>query len=71
MKIRILKTIRGADDGIRVELYEAGTEYEVSEDLGTQLILAEAAEEITETPESAMPDEPETPEKPKPGRKRK
>lgn len=44
MKIRMLETALGADDGFTVRTYEAGVEYDVSEALAREFLGAKQAE---------------------------
>lgn len=53
MKIRMLATADGANDGFTVKSYKEGHVGEVSEDLGRAFISAGVAEEYSEPVETA------------------
>ena len=47
MKVRMLQTTKGAEDGINVVLYKEGLEYEMRDGLAKSLIAAKLAVEAT------------------------
>lgn len=49
MKIRMLVTAPGADDGFTVLTYEAGKEYDVSDMLAKEFVGAKQAEIVEES----------------------
>jgi hypothetical protein len=51
VKIKMLSTAPGADDGIHVLEYEEGETYDVSVDLARVFVAEEVAEAIDELPE--------------------
>jgi len=70
MKIKMLKSEKGSQTGIDVQLYEKDKEYEVSDSLATAFIKAELAVEVKESikalePEENKMDEPELEKKSK------
>lgn len=63
MKIRMLSTQRGAEDGVAVQTYEAGSEYDLGHSAGARdlaaVFLREGWAEQQEAPHAARALEPE------------
>jgi len=62
MNVKMIKTVNGSPDGVTVNRYEAGHEYDIPEDLAAVFLKAKMAKQVKE---SAAADVPETPEAPK------
>lgn len=58
MKIKMLSTKMGANDGVDVQAYLEGQEYEVSEDLANCFLSDKSAEVVVEKAEKAMNEAP-------------
>jgi hypothetical protein len=63
MKIRIIQTVQGSEDGVTTKSYEKNSIYDVGDKLGKALVdakYAEAYEEKSEyrAPENKMADDP-------------
>ena len=60
MKIKMTENKRGSIDGVTVNMYLSGIEYDIKESLANVFIKLNVAKEIIEIPEVII----ETPEKP-------
>jgi len=60
MKIKMTENKKGSIDGVTVETYVAGNEYDIAESLASVFIKLNVAKEVIDMPEIII----ETPEKP-------
>jgi hypothetical protein len=59
MKVKMIKTQKGAEDGITVKTYEAGIEYEMVEKLAKIFVNVLNVAEFVKEEVKAMPEAPE------------
>jgi len=72
MKIKMLSSENGSEDGFTVKTFKKGETYDVSEDLGIVFVETAKVAEVVEDEEPGVEDTiAETPESPKPKRVRR